>query len=302
MTTLPRRAALLGLSTVLWFASHGHATVGANDRWRNGDAPDAPQSIAVTVRAFAPLLTKPPPDACLTGQPSLPPPGLWSLVLNFNSASPLQGCLIVRSGNVITYGNVVTYTLVSCAVIGTNHVEFASDGERRFARFDGAGYVSCPNFDPPGTGKGNRERKNVIAVARIQANTGVRQNPLIHHPFGVGTLDAAWNMPVLSNTATSSAFETRLRMLATTRTFTTTAGMPFGSWHVMEAETHLFANTVVTHTINGVVADVFTPIGAVDFNYDPVTVTAGYDPNSKTYFLGDIDELILDPKAGKGTN
>lgn len=263
-------------------------------------ASDASQRLPpLTPRARLPLVIRPLSDACITTQPSTPPQGLWSFVLNFDSAAPLHGCLIDYTGTTITY------TLVPCSVNSAQHVAFVADGARNVARFDGQGSVKCPNFDPPGVGVMFRQRKTLLAVAKPLSGAGVRQNPLLFHPYTTTTVpDAAWNLPIVTDGPTPAlAYETRLRLGGQLRTFTSTLGLSADAWNVVATDSQLrVTNTAVTHTINGIVTDVFTPTGDIFFNADSVTLTIAHDPGTLQYFQGDLDEIILDPRAISGGN
>lgn len=255
--------------------------------------------MQLTKRAHAPIMTKAPPDACLSKQTSVPPKGLWSFVVNFDSNAPLQGCLIDYTGDTLTY------TTLACEVNDAQHVEFLDSESRKFARFDGQGSVRCPNFDPPGDKILLREKKTLIAVARPVSGTGVRQNPLITHPFTPTTLlDLTWSMPILSdNTGNSVGYQTSMRIAGSIKHFTSTTGLMPDAWNVVATDSKYdgFSKTVITHTLNDVATDVYTATGDIFFYAGPVTLTLAHDPTTGQYFLGDIDEVILDPRAGKGT-
>jgi hypothetical protein len=277
----------LALAVTPYFGSHAV----------NAQRPLPP--VQLSKRAFTPLLSKAPPDACLSAQPSVPPKGLWSFVVNFDSAAPLLGCLIDFTGETLTY------TTLACEVSNAQHVGFLESDSRKFARFDGQGSVLCPNFDPPGEKILLREKKTLIAVARPVSGAGARQNPLITHPFTpTNLIDLTWSMPVLSSdTGSSVGYQTTMRLGGQLKHFTSTVGLLPDEWNVVATDSKYdgFSKTVITHTINGLATDVFTPTGDIFFYAGPVTLTLGFDPSTQQYFLGDIDELILDPRAGKGT-
>ncbi len=290
MTRASSNLLSIGLTMALTATSHFGAHVVSAQR---------PLPPPLSKRAFAPLLTKAPPDACLSVQPSAPPKGLWSFVVNFDSDAPLLGCLIDYTGDTLTY------TTLACVASDPQHVTFLAGEARKFARFDGQGSVLCPSFDPPGEKILLREKKTLIAVARPVSGAGVRQNPLITHPYTPTTLlDLTWSMPVLSDsTGSSVSYQTTMRLGGQLKHFTSTVGLLPDAWNVVATDSKYdgFSKTVITHTINGVATDVFTPTGDIFFYAGPVTLTLGYDPSTQQYFLGDIDELILDPRAGKGT-
>lgn len=290
MSGTPKNLLSIGFALALSIAPH------CGPRGARAQRPLPPP---LSKRAFAPLLTKAPSDACRSKQPSVPPKGLWSFVVNFDSDAPLQGCLIDFTGAVLTF------TTLACEVSDSQHVTFLESDSRKFARFDGQGSVLCPNFDPPGDKILLREKKTLIAVARPVSGSGARQNPLITHPFTpTALLDLAWSMPILPNgNGISVGYQTTMRIGGQMKHFTSTIGLLPDSWNVMATDSKYdgFSQTVITHTINDVPTDVFTTTGDIFFYAGPVTLTIAYDPTTQEYFLGDIDELILDPRAGKGT-
>ena len=147
--------------------------------------------------------------------------------------------------------------------------------------------------------------ETLIAVARPSTGAGVRQNPLLFHPYTPPNVpDVAWNMPLLSDGATPvAAYQTSMRLGGQAKHFTSTLGVIAGGWNVVATDSrYRISDTVITHTVNGLVTDVFTPTGDIFFNAAAVTLTIGYDPATQQYFYGDIDELILDPRAISGGN
>jgi hypothetical protein len=253
----------------------------------------------LTPRVRLPLVIRPLQADCVTTQPSTPPAGLWSFVMNFDSAAPLRGCLIDYTGTTITY------TLVTCAVNNPQHVAFFEEGARKGARFDGQGSISCPYFDPPGVAVMFRQRKTFLAVVKPVSGAGLRQNPLLFHPYtSPNEPDVAWSLPVLADApAPAVAYQSTMRIGGQLKFFTTTVGLTIDAWNIVATDSRLrVSDTIVTHTVNTAVTQVFTPTGDIFFNAAPVTISIAYDPGTQQYFKGDLDELILDPRAISGGN
>jgi hypothetical protein len=265
---------------------------------------------AVSPRAFLPLVANMLPEPCMTTQSALPDPGLWSFVLNFNKVNtglPLQGCLMYAEGVTNTRP---TIQLFDCFVNDPSHVSFVIEGDRQFARFDGAGYAYCPTFDPPGGGSGTRrERKSLVAVVRPAKTDVARQNPLLFHPFSTtlsSKADIAYDMPVAPVvTGTSVGLVSHHQgTLGSIHSYTSTMGGTDTGWHVLSSDMRQIGNfLVLTHTISteaGQVKQVFAGRDVL-FNFNAITLTIGYNPQTNQYLKGDVDELILDPKrAGAG--
>jgi hypothetical protein len=307
------QTARLSVSVALLIGLHGlhGSSLWAGTGWADDAVPpavpNAPASPeAITPRAFLPIVANMLPASCTTTQPGVPEPGLWSFVLNFDASNNLQGCLMYAASLTSTR---LTIQFFDCFVNDPAHVSFLEEGGRQFARFDGAGYVHCPGFDPPTTGTGvRRERKSLVAVARSAETNTPRQNPLLHHPYSttVGSKsDVAYDMPVIPGAGTASVGLVSHHLIAInlTKAYTSPTGGTHLGWNVLSSDMRVFGNNflVLTHTINSQTPQTF-PATAILFNFDPMTLTIGFNPETGEYLKGDLDEIILDPKRASAGN
>lgn len=307
------QTARLLLLVALLIGLHGFngSSLWARTGWADDAVPPALPNAsvspeAITPRAFLPLVANMLPASCTTTQPGVPEPGLWSFVLNFNSGNNLQGCLMHAASLTSTR---ITIQHFDCFVNDPAHISFLEEDGRKFARFDGAGYVYCPGFDPPTTGTGvRRERKSLVAVARPAETNTPRQNPLLHHPYSTAAgskSDVAYDMPVIpgaSDVSVGLVSHHRIE-INRTRTYTSATGGNHLGWNVLSSDMRSFGSNflVLTHTINSQTRQTF-PATAILFNFDPITLTIGFNPETGAYLKGDLDEIILDPKRASAGN
>lgn len=250
----------------------------------------AQPAAAKTVRAVS-------PTACDTDKPFKPAsPNFWTFSVDFGDGST-DGCLMVTGQT----ANMVTYYPIACKVAGAVPVSNGS------GQFDGSSYLACdvdwqkytPGIKPLMIYTKGFQMK--AAVSKIGASQSLTVgNPLIYHP------SVSYYAP-RTEEISRSARHRFTSLIGTSASVTTLPETLIGSAYSLRSLNNcsyvlLTYNCALQHNYNGAQVQQWSTNNPVKFDTTQQRFYVGYSPVAGAGMLkGEIDYVIVDPQAGKGT-
>lgn len=205
----------------------------------------------------------------------------WVFVANFDTAAPLNACVIVADDV-----GAISYNPVKCEA--NAGVSFAAG----WAKFDGTSAVVCPfDLNPHFKALEKESMLNTFLVtARTQGllHSAPNGNPIFRHP------SAAFSTPV-NNINGLSLVTRHAANVYTSQVGSSSIIAPGNTLDHRSKQNY----TKIYHSVAGKPIGTL-PAGPFAFSNQPTKIYIGHNPDANTYLVGGIDQLIIDPRAGKG--